>query len=166
MTNAVGTTTTEAAVVAEPGANVAPEKAASKEGSRQRKGAPRAPEATAVAEHGAQVAPEKTPSKKASSKKVAHQGQKIARAAKPKSPKKQRKPQPDAERPVAREGTVKAKVIAMLSRKDGATLDAIMKATGWQAHTTRGFISLLGSRHGIKVESTRREDGARVYAVR
>jgi hypothetical protein len=63
-----------------------------------------------------------------------------------------------------REGTHKAEVIAMLQRKGGATLEEIIKATGWQKHTVRGFISILGSKGGTKVTSTRREsDGARVY---
>jgi len=63
-----------------------------------------------------------------------------------------------------REGTHKAQVIAMLQRKGGATLEAIMEATGWQKHTVRGFISILGSKGGMKIASTRREsDGARVY---
>jgi len=52
----------------------------------------------------------------------------------------------------------------MLQRKGGATLEEITKATGWQKHTVRGFISILGSKAGMKVISTRREsDGARVY---
>jgi hypothetical protein len=63
-----------------------------------------------------------------------------------------------------REGTHKAEVIAMIQRKGGATLEDIIKATGWQKHTVRGFISILGSKGGMKVTSTRREsDGARVY---
>ena len=63
-----------------------------------------------------------------------------------------------------REGTHKAQVIAMLQRKGGATLDEIMNTTGWQKHTVRGFISILGSKGGMKIASTRREsDGARVY---
>jgi hypothetical protein len=64
----------------------------------------------------------------------------------------------------SREGTHKAEVIAMIQRKGGATLEEIMKATGWQKHTVRGFMSILGSKGGLKVTSTRREsDGARVY---
>lgn len=51
----------------------------------------------------------------------------------------------------------------MIGQKGGATLEAIMKETGWQAHSVRGFISTLQSKHGVKVESSRREDGARVY---
>jgi Protein of unknown function (DUF3489) len=67
----------------------------------------------------------------------------------------------------SREGTHKAQVIAMLQRKGGATLDAIMEATGWQKHTVRGFISILGKKGGMKVTNTRREsDGARVYGRR
>jgi hypothetical protein len=63
-----------------------------------------------------------------------------------------------------REGTHKAQVITMLQRKGGATLEEIMRATNWQKHTVRGFISILGSKGGMKVTSTRREsDGARVY---
>jgi len=65
-----------------------------------------------------------------------------------------------------REGTAKANVIAMLQRKGGATLDAIRKATSWQAHTVRGFISILGSKQGMKIDSSKREDGARVYEAR
>src|SRR6478672_9826815 len=63
-----------------------------------------------------------------------------------------------------REGTHKAQVIAMLQRKGGASLEEIMKATNWQKRTVRGFISILGSKGGMKITSTRREsDGARVY---
>jgi hypothetical protein len=52
----------------------------------------------------------------------------------------------------------------MLQRKGGATLDQIMEVTGWQKHTVRGFISILGCKGRMKVTSTRREsDGARVY---
>lgn len=64
---------------------------------------------------------------------------------------------------IHREGTHKAEVIARLQRKGGATLEAIMEATGWQKHTVRWFINVLGSTDGMKVISTRRDDGARVY---
>jgi len=46
------------------------------------------------------------------------------------------------------------------------TLAEIMKATGWQAHSVRGFISgALGKKMGLTVESTKREDGERVYTL-
>ncbi len=88
-------------------------------------------------------------------------------AAKGKTPKdKVAKPaKADREPKAPRAGTAKAKVIAMLRRKGGATLDQICQATGWQRHTTRGFISVLGSKHGLQIESTRRDDGARVYSI-
>jgi hypothetical protein len=66
----------------------------------------------------------------------------------------------------ARDGSKKAEVLALLQRKNGATLTEIMKATGWQAHSVRGFISgALGKKMGLTVESARREDGERVYTL-
>jgi hypothetical protein len=67
----------------------------------------------------------------------------------------------------ARDGSKKAAVIAMLKRKAGATLEAIMKATEWQAHSVRGFISgALIKKAGLKIESFKRQDGERAYAIR
>jgi Protein of unknown function (DUF3489) len=42
-------------------------------------------------------------------------------------------------------------VIAMMKRAKGATLAEIVKATGWQPHTVRGFVSILGSKGGEKI---------------
>jgi hypothetical protein len=42
---------------------------------------------------------------------------------------------------LAREGTKKARILILLKRPKGATVDDIITATGWQAHTVRGFIS-------------------------
>jgi hypothetical protein len=39
----------------------------------------------------------------------------------------------------------------MMKRPRGATLAEIMEATGWQAHTVRGFVSILGSKGGQKI---------------
>jgi Protein of unknown function (DUF3489) len=69
-------------------------------------------------------------------------------------------------RPVAREHSKAAKVIALLRQPKGASLKAIVRATGWQAHTVRGFISgHLGKKMGLSVRSFRR-DGERVYALK
>jgi hypothetical protein len=71
-----------------------------------------------------------------------------------------------AKTPEAREGSKKATVLALLKRKGGATLTEIMKATKWQAHSVRGFISgALGKKLGLTVNSERREDGERVYTL-
>jgi hypothetical protein len=54
----------------------------------------------------------------------------------------------------------------MLRQPKGATLKEIMHATGWQAHSVRGFISgSLVKRAELKVSSSRRSDGERVYRV-
>jgi len=38
-----------------------------------------------------------------------------------------------------------------------------MELTGWQAHTVRGFVSILGSKCGEKVESSTNAAGERSY---
>lgn len=54
----------------------------------------------------------------------------------------------------------------MLRKPEGATLQQIMRATGWQAHSVRGFISgTVGKKMGQRVESAKREDGERFYSV-
>ena len=137
MTNSEATNIAQTAAVAEPGAAVAPEKARSKKDASQKKVAPKS-----------------------------QRGAKVAKpAARPEARKKGRQSKAAGEKPIPREGTAKAKVIAMLQRKGGVTLDEIRKVTTCEPHTVRGFISLLGSKAGLKIESSRREDGARVYAA-
>jgi hypothetical protein len=68
--------------------------------------------------------------------------------------------------PAAREGSKKALVLELLRRKDGATLAEIAKATDWQNHSIRGFISgSLSKKMGLKIESIKREDGERRYVL-
>ncbi|MBL8236465.1 MAG: DUF3489 domain-containing protein [Bryobacterales bacterium] len=68
--------------------------------------------------------------------------------------------------PTGREGSKKAEVLALLQRPGGATLGEIMTATGWQAHTVRGFISgTLTKKMGLTVESLRGEDKVRTYRI-
>jgi hypothetical protein len=47
----------------------------------------------------------------------------------------------------------------MMKRAKGATLAEIMSATKWQAHTVRGFVSMLGSKGGEKIESSKNAAG-------
>src|SRR6266849_10840330 len=69
-------------------------------------------------------------------------------------------------RPAGRDHTKLAKVIALLQRPEGATLQAIMRATSWQTHSVRGFISgQLKKKLGLKVRSFQR-DGERGYSIK
>ena len=66
----------------------------------------------------------------------------------------------------AREGSKKAIVLDLLGRKDGATLAEIAKATDWQNHSIRGFISgTITKKMGLKVESSKNEAGERRYRI-
>ena len=56
-------------------------------------------------------------------------------------------------------------VIAMLRRPEGATVDEVTRATGWQRHTVRGvFSGTLKKKLGLTLASTKEELG-RVYRV-
>lgn len=50
-----------------------------------------------------------------------------------------------------------AKVIALLQRKGGATLDEIVAATGWQPHSARAALTGL-KKKGHVIEKTKRGD--------
>jgi len=76
-------------------------------------------------------------------------GRKSAKSAKAKPAKKSRQPKAGAHAK-ARRANKKAEVIELMRRAGGATLTEIMESTGWQRHTVRGFISLLGSKGGLK----------------
>jgi hypothetical protein len=59
----------------------------------------------------------------------------------------------------------KAEVIAMMKRAKGVTLAEIVEATRWQKHTVRGFVSILGSKGGEKIESAKNAAGERTYRI-
>jgi hypothetical protein len=61
-----------------------------------------------------------------------------------------------ADQPTPRTGTKQALMIEMLKRPEGATVEQIAAATGWQHHTIRGAISgALKKKLGLTVEATR-----------
>ena len=69
-------------------------------------------------------------------------------------------PQPDAKRPSKQD-----EVIAMLRRPEGATVDEVASATGWQRHTVRGvFSGTLKKKLGLTIASATEERG-RVYRI-
>jgi hypothetical protein len=80
--------------------------------------------------------------------------------------RKGKKAKPSTKAAPAREGSKKELVLKMLKQPDGATLEDLMVATEWQAHSVRGFLSgVVSKKMGCEVLSTRRPDGLRAYRV-
>jgi hypothetical protein len=100
---------------------------------------------------------------------------KPAPAAKPKKAKaaptaakgapKKAKATKDTTAKPARDGSKTAQVVAMLQRKNGATLAEIMEKMGWQRHTVRGFMAGAMKKAGYTVESFKPEGGDRTYRI-
>lgn len=66
-----------------------------------------------------------------------------------------------------REGTKQAKLIAMLRAESGATIEEIVAALDWQAHTARGAMSgALKKKLGLTITSEKVDGRGRVYAIR
>jgi hypothetical protein len=113
-----------------------------------------------VAAQGANVVPAETaaiaaPTSAEKATPVKH----MAKAGKP-----ERKPPVAAA--VARQGSKTAEVLGMLRHPRGATLQQLMHATGWLAHSVRGFISgTLGKKMRLPVISTKGDDGLRRYSL-
>jgi Protein of unknown function (DUF3489) len=62
-------------------------------------------------------------------------------------------------------GSKQSRVIAMLQSPAGATIAAIMEATGWQQHSIRGFLAgVVRKRLKLKLGSNK-VDGVRVYRI-
>ncbi len=73
-------------------------------------------------------------------------------------------PAPKARTP--RMGTKQAKLIEMLRAEGGATIDEIVAATGWQAHTVRGAMSgALKKKLGLTITSEKVEGRGRCYRI-
>ena len=65
-----------------------------------------------------------------------------------------------------RQNSKQAAVIQMLQRPEGATINQICAATGWQAHTVRGtFAGAFKKKLGLTITSEKPEGGDRIYRV-
>ena len=68
--------------------------------------------------------------------------------------------------PGTRIGTKQEKLIAMLRRKEGATVAEVVKALDWQPHTVRGAIAgALKKKLGLNISSEKIEGRGRVYRI-
>jgi hypothetical protein len=61
-------------------------------------------------------------------------------------------------------GSKQSRVIALLQSPTGATIEAMMKATGWQPHSVRAFLAVVRKRLKLKLGS-KKVDGNRVYQI-
>jgi hypothetical protein len=114
---------------------------------------PKATKKPARAPRRAPVSPAKGKvGKKASPAKKAPKGARKAKGAKTAKP--------------VREGSKTDRILELLRRPGGVSGKELMKATGWQPHSVRGFLSgTVGKKMGLAVTSTRGEDGERTYSV-
>ncbi len=65
----------------------------------------------------------------------------------------------DARRPTKRD-----RVLALLERPEGASVEAIVDTTGWLPHTVRAFLTGL-RKQGRVLERTRTKDGPGTYRI-
>jgi hypothetical protein len=103
--------------------------------------------------------------KNASAPEVPQPKTKRARAKIAKPAKKTARSKKPAGKSKVDRANKKAEVITLMKRAKGVTLAEIMAATEWQAHTVRGFVSILGSKGGQQIESSKNAAGERTYKI-
>jgi Protein of unknown function (DUF3489) len=117
-------------------------------GATERDAAPTSAEADSAADAPAPASEANGAAKRAKTKPAKGKGKKATKTA-PATGEPSAKPTP-------RTGTKQAQMIELLKRPEGATVEQIAAATGWQHHTIRGAISgALKKKLGLTVEATR-----------
>lgn len=94
--------------------------------------------------------------------------QKIGNRSKPTAAQKTRKNDSSRKAPTSRPptNTKQGGVIGLLSRAQGATIPAIMKSTGWQQHSVRGFLAgVVRKKLGLALESEKKDGADRIYRI-
>lgn len=81
-------------------------------------------------------------------------------------PARARAPDAPASQPVQTKGSRQDTLVRLLRRPEGATIDDMAEATGWQPHSIRGALSgVIGKKLGLKVTSEKLPGRARTYKV-
>jgi hypothetical protein len=95
--------------------------------------------------------------------KGAKKGARVA----PKKGKSAKKATPAKKAAKVREGSKTDQILELLKRPGGVTAKELMKVTGWQPHSVRGFLSgTVGKKMGLIVTSTKGEDGEGNYSIK
>src|SRR5262245_34597795 len=90
--------------------------------------------------------------------------QKSAQASGAKSAAKVVAPE-KASQPKRRSNSKQEQVLDLLRRSEGVTIAAVMKTTGWQQHSVRGFFAgVVRKRLNLTLESEK-ADGERIYRI-
>ena len=85
-------------------------------------------------------------------------------APEPKSPRAKKQAPQSAKAGMPRAGSKQAEIIGLMKRKRGATLDEMVKATGWLPHTTRAALTGLRKKGYGLVKDTN-ASGKTVYRI-
>ncbi len=124
------------------------------------------PEQTETAQPAANIAAAKPAKKAGGGARRAHVAPSKGKSGKRATPAK-KAPKSAKKATGSRDGSKAAKILDLLKRPGGATSKELMKATGWQPHSVRGFLSgTVGKKMGLTVTSTKGEDGERSYSVK
>jgi hypothetical protein len=68
--------------------------------------------------------------------------------------------------PRSKGGSKQQRVIDLLQQAEGVTIKQLCKATSWQEHSVRGFLSgTIKKRLGLNLSSDRTENGDRHYRI-
>jgi hypothetical protein len=117
--------------------------------------APTSAEADSAADAPAPATEPNGAEKRAKTKPTKGKGKAKATKAAPPTSAPEAAGEPSA-KPTPRAGTKQALMIDLLKRPEGATVEQIAAATGWQDHTIRGAISgALKKKLGLTIEATR-----------